>query len=376
MAAKAKKKEEEDKLPFDQQLTELYFKANKKFHYNYEEFRGDYKVSTGSKIFDDITGGGFGSGLFRFVGGTESGKTSEALELQQNFLETVSDSKGIYVKAEGRLSDGVKERTRLKFVHDPKDWTNGTTLVFECNIYETVFDWLRKLILENPEKKEGPPTRYHIIIDSMDGLLPTAALDKSTADAAKVAAGAVMTSDFLKRTNLSMAKKGHQCIIMAQNRATIQINQYAGVDKNKLGGASGGNAAVHFSDWIVEFLRPNQSDMILPKEGPISVTNRPIGRMAKVKIHKSTNDMSMITAAYPIKFGRKHGKSIWVEREIIDLLVQWGYFEKKGSWYNNNESLPFEMKAQGIDKLYGLLEKDEELTKELDIFCKENILNQ
>jgi RecA/RadA recombinase len=369
MSKAATKKETTDK-----DITEKFFKSNKEFHYNYEEFKGDYKVSTGSKIVDEITDGGFSSGLIRFVGPTESGKTAEALEIQGNFLQTVEGSKGIFIKAEGRLSEEMKERTKINFVHDPTEWEIGTTLVVESNVYEFVFDWIRAL-LQNAGK-----VRYNIIIDSMDGLIPKDALDKGTADAAKVAAGAVMTSDFLKRVNLAMAKRGHQCIMMGQVRAEIRASQYATKDKNKLGGASGGNAAVHYPDWVIEFLRPNQDDHILPsKDAQISASNKPIGRMAKIKIWKSTNETSMIPISYPIKFGRKNGTSIWVEREIVDLLLAWGFIEKKGSWFNSSDDLTEflgeEFKKQGLDNIYGALEQDKDLTKKLNSFCDREIFN-
>lgn len=372
--AKTKNNETEEKLPEDQALTKKWLDSNKEFHYNYEEFQGNYKVSSGSKILDTVIGGGFSSGLIRFVGPTESGKTAEALMVQKNFLESIPESKGIFIKAEGRLSDDMKERAGINFVHRAEDWVNGTSLVVECNIYEVIFDWLRSLILTKGK------TKYSIIIDSMDGLIPKDALDKTTADAPKVAAGAVMTSDFLKRTNLGLSKRGHQCIMMGQVRAEIRASQYAKVDKNKLGGASGGNAAVHFPDWVFEFLRPRQEDFILPKDGEISSSNKPIGRMAKLKIWKSTNDTTMVSVSYPIKFGRTNGRSIWKEREIIDLLVQWEFFQKKASWFNSDEKLTEflgeEIKIQGMNGLYGLLENDQELSNKLEKFCDEHILGQ
>lgn len=360
----------------DKDRTKQFFNASKDYHYNYEEFKGDYKVSTGSKIFDEITGGGFSSGLIRFVGPTEAGKTAEALEIQGNFLNTVEDSKGVFIKAEGRLSESMKERTKIKkFVYDPDEWEVGTCLVFECNVYEVVFDWLRDLIKN--EKK----FRYNIIIDSMDGLIPKDALEKGTADAAKVAAGAVMTSDFLKRTNLGLSKRGHQCIMMGQVRTEIRASQYAAKDRNKLGGASGGNAAVHFPDWVIEFMRPNNDDLILLDDKlNVSSTNRPIGRMAKLKIWKSTNETTMIPVSYPIKFGRKNGSSIWREREIIELLLGWGFLIKKGSWFYSDEGLTEflskEIKIQGLTKLYKLVEEDSDLLNNLEEFCETEIFDK
>lgn len=364
------KEEEKD---FGKAMTEKYFESNKEHHFNFEEFRGDYKVSSGSKILDSYIAGGFGSGLLRFVGPTEAGKTAESLVIQKNFLDTVGESKGIYVKAEGRLSEKMRERSGIKFVTDPKEWELGTTLIFECNIYEVVFDWLRELIKN--EKK----IRYHIVIDSMDGLIPESALKKSTADAAKIAAGATMTSDFLKRTNLGLAKRGHQCIMMGQVRAEIK-DQYAPKDRNKLGGASGGNAAVHFPDWVFEFMRPSQKgDWILPDpEKPPGVDNKPLGRMAKVKFWKSTNDTTGMVISYPIRFGRSGKASIWTEREIVDLLLSWGFIKKKASWLSFDEELAGEVgefKIQGMDALYAHLEKEQDLVKKLDKFVSDNILD-
>ena len=79
-----------------------FLKQNEEHHYNFEE-EIDYKVSSGSLKVDFELNGGFGPGLHRFIGMNEGGKTSEALEVMKNFLK-VPNSKGVYVKAEGRLA--------------------------------------------------------------------------------------------------------------------------------------------------------------------------------------------------------------------------------------------------------------------------------
>ena len=283
-------------------------------------------------------------------------------------------SKAIFVKAEGRLSDEMKARTDVKFVFTAEEWEIGTCFVFECNIYEVVFDLLRLLILDKENK-----IRYHIIIDSMDGLLPETALGKTTGQAAQVAAGAVMTSDFLKRTNLGLAKRGHMCIMMAQIRTEIRADQYTPKDKNKLGGASGGNAAVHMPDWVFEFLRPKTDDFILLKDDAISVSNKPIGRVVNLKIWKSTNETTMIPVSYPIRFGRKLRSAIWVEREVIEILIQWGFIIKKGSWFNFDEELTAvmgEFKIQGLQKLYDYVEVNGEFFGKLLKFADEKVFSK
>ena len=357
-----------------------FMKANKDYHFNFEETAASYSVSTGSLILDNFIGGGLGAGLQRFTGCNEGGKTNEALQVMRNMLNSVDKTKGLYIKAEGRLSVEVQKRSGLNFVFHPDDWELGTCLVWECNIYDVVFDGLRSLLKNNPDKE-----RLCIVIDSMDGLLPKSDLEKSTSDAAKVAAGASLTSDFLKRVSLGMSKFGHMCIMVSQVRSTIKTNQYAPSDPNNQTNSSGGNAALHYPDWIINFEKRNQSDLIVqdPKAKP-SPENPIIGHYAKVHIQKSTNESTGMRVRYPIKHGRTDGKSIWIEREVIEMLLMWKYIEKAGSWfkidedvisYVSEQGLEIKEKYQGMNSLYDLLEGSAELTQALGCFIAENVLS-
>ena len=355
-----------------------FFKSNKEFHYNYEETAKPYLVSTGSLILDQFVGGGFGAGLQRFTGCNEGGKTNEALQVMKNMLETVEKTKGLYIKAEGRLSADIQKRSGLKFVTDPEDWELGNCLVWECNIYDVVFDGLRELLKNNPDKE-----KFCIVIDSMDSLLPKSDLEKTTSDAAKVAAGASLTSDFLKRVSLGMGKFGHMCIMISQVRSTIKTSQYAASDPNNQTNSSGGNAALHYPDWIINFERRNQSDLILQdQKARPSPENSIIGHYAKVHIQKSTNESTGMRIRYPIKHGRTDGKSIWIEREIIEMLLMWNFIEKAGSWFKIDDELikyladrgvEVQEKYQGMKSLYDLLENNEETAKGMHLFIAENI---
>jgi len=355
-----------------------FFKSNKDFHYNYEECADSYLVSTGSMILDQCMGGGLSSGLQRFIGCNEGGKTNEALHVMLNMLDTVENTKGLYIKAEGRLSKAIQERSGLNFVQDPEKWDIGTCLVWDCNIYDTVFDGLRELLRNNPDKE-----KFCIVIDSMDGLLPKSDLEKTTSDAAKVAAGASLTSDFLKRGSPGMGKFCHMCIKISQVRSTIKTSQYAASDPNNQTNSSGGNAALHYPDWIINFERRNQADLILQdQKARPSPENPIIGHYAKVHIQKSTNESTGMRIRYPIKHGRSDGKSIWIEREIIELLLMWNFIEKSASWFKFDEELikylddrgiELQEKYQGMKALYDLLENNEEVTKAMHLFIAENV---
>jgi len=364
-----------------QEFTKSFLKTHKEFHYNLDQQAEDYVVSSGSMILDSYLDGGFSAGVHRFVGANEGGKTNEALHVMLNMMKTVDNSKGIYIKAEGRLSKSIKERSGLTFVTDADEWVAGTCLVFECNVFDVVFDFLRGLLKNNPNRE-----RFGIVIDSMDGLLPQSELEKRTSDAAKVAAGALMTSDFLKRVSLGMSKFGHLLILISQIRAKVDINPYAKGDPNNQTNSSGGNAALHYPDWILEFQKQFKSDKILekPKE-QIGPNNKPYGHMAKVLICKSTNENTGNVVKYPIRYGRINGKSVWVEREIVDLLLMWDYMDKKGSWFTCDEEvvdflkkdgIECQSKFQGIASIQEYLEENSDVAESLKNFVKEKILSQ
>ena len=360
--------------------TEAFFKSNREYHYNLEETAEPYLVSSGSLILDHVLGGGLGSGLHRFIGANEGGKTNEALHVMHNMLKTVENSKGLFVMAEGRLSKEIKDRAGIKFVHSAADWVIGTCLVLECHIMDTMIDFLRGLVKNNTDKE-----KYCIVIDSMDGLITKEDLEKGSSDARKVAGGALMTSDFLKRISLGMSKFGHMCIMISQVRSTISTSMYAKQDPNNQTNSSGGNAILHYPDWILEFKKQNKSDKILekPKE-QIHADNKIYGHNAKVAILKSTNESTGRLVFYPIKHGRKNGRSIWVEREVVDMLLMWGYLDKSGAWikvddkvksYLQDNNIEIKDSYQGINAVYELLESDEKITSLLVDFVKENILS-
>jgi len=386
MAAKKKNTGEEDqdkkKVLGSTEFAEQFFNTRRTELYNLEEESDEYLVSTGSLILDHKIGGGLGAGVQRFVGVTEGGKSSAALEVMKNMLNSIPNSKGLYVKAEGRLSKNVQNRSGVRFTKNAQEWTLGTCLIFESNIFDTVFDFIRGMLRNNPNKE-----KYCIIIDSMDGLISLGDIEKTSGEAAKVAAGAVMSSDFLKRVSLGMSKFGHMCIMTSQQRAKVSIGDYVKQDTNNITQSSGGNAQMHFPDWIFEFQRAFKADKIVDKpDEPIGPNNKLYGHIAKVLICKSTNETTGETVRYPIKYGRTDGTSIWIEREVVDLLLMWGLFEKGGAgWFTadtellehvKSQGLEMPEKIQGIKNIYALLEENEDLFVCLRDYVKENFLKK
>ena len=273
--------------PLDQ--IQAYLEQNKGDHYNFEEDRV-YSVSSGSLLLDIELGGGIKPGVVRATGVTEGGKTSCGLAFARNFLK-MDNSMVIYIKAEGRLSDDFIERMGIDI--DPKKWQ-----VIKSNVYETVINLMRQMVKNNPTD-----ARYMFIIDSMDALIPKGDLEKGSEEALKVGAGALLSSDFLRRMALALATRGHICYMVSQVRSTIKINPYE-KSSPQVTNASGGNAALHYSDWILEFQPRYVKDLISTQP---SGKGDMLGHWCKVIFRKTPNEKTGVSVRYPIKYGRTDG---------------------------------------------------------------------
>lgn len=342
-----------------------FLKQNEEHHYNFEE-EIDYKISSGSLKVDFELNGGLGPGLHRFCGMNEGGKSSEALEVMKNFLKE-PNSRGVYIKAEGRLSKEMKERCGVNFSTNEEEWENGNCFIFDCNIYETVLDLMRVLIARNPSE-----TRYCFILDSLDGLIMKDDLKKSFEDSHKVAGGALLGAKFMQKMSIALAKRGHMAIFISQVRADIKLDPYSKAPIRQTS-ATGGNALLHFANYILEFEPRFKKDLILENQTqPVDKDKNPIlGHMVKMTVKKSPNEKTNYTLEYPVKYGRTGGNSIWVEREVIDMLYIWGYITRKGAWINleadfqsmlESNSLELPPKIQGEKNLFQALESNPKLT--------------
>ena len=354
-----KKKENTENVEGNSSLEQIqaYLEENKADHYNFEEER-DYTVSSGSLKLDIEMGGGIKPGVIRASGVTEGGKTSCALSFATNF-QKMDNSMIVYIKSEGRLSDEMVKRSGV-------DTSDKKWFVYKCNIFESVIDLLRRLVHDNPDD-----TRYMFIIDSMDALMPRNDLQKGSDEAVKVAGGSLLTSDFLKRMALSFASKGHVCYMISQVRSTIKLNPYEKGDP-QITNASGGNAALHYSDWILEFQPRYNKDIISTQPNG---KGEHLGHWCKIIFRKSANEKTGTEVKYPIRYGRVDGKSIWAEYEVVEMMLMWDMAKAKGAWVtiedetieDVKENLDFELKKQhqGIDKLRIYFEENPKIGKYL-----------
>lgn len=332
-----------------------YLKQNKDYHYNFEQ-EHDYTVSSGSLLLDVEMGGGIKPGVVRATGVTEGGKTSCGLAFARNFQE-IADAMVIYIKSEGRLSEDMVKRSGVQ-TRDDK-W-----FIFKSNVYETAIDFMRELVKNNPDGK-----KYMFIVDSMDALVPKGDLNKSSDDALKVAGGSLLSSDFLRKMALGLATRGHICYMISQVRSSVKINPYEKGDP-KVTNASGGNAILHYSDWILEFQPRWSKDSIMSTD-----KKEKLGHHCKVVFRKSPNEKTGVEVKYPIRYGREDGKSIWVEYEIVDMLLSWTLAVAKGAWITVSDDLIDEVKKEtkkempkqhhGMDRFYQYFEENKEVSQYL-----------
>ncbi len=365
----------------ESQLTK-FLDANKTEHFNYVEDT-TYAVSTGSLCLD-VELGLFGPSLVRLVGPSASGKTSFSFGVTKEFFATVPNSRAVYIKAEGKLSAELQERTGLTFVTDPSQWRDKTVFVFETNVYEVVISLIRDLITNNPNGH-----RYVFILDSMDGLILREDAVKTVDQNVRVAGAPKITKEFLQKISVAMTKRGHLCFFLGQVSAEIKLDPYAKGTPRQVGGA-GGNAVQHFASHVLQFENWYEGDLILekPDERINRLTNKALGHLCKIKIVKTDREKRYVTVEIPIKHNQTGGGSIWREREIADAMLMWklvsktdpakvkegvAVVEKKGgSWLYiaphlaaelaNKDIPPLPEKVQGLNQLYDLLQTRQDVS--------------
>jgi len=317
-------------------LLQGFLKETKADHLNFEK-QVSWTVSTGSLLFDSAQGGGFGPGAYKVCGASSAGKTHLSLGCIKNGLETVPKSKGFWIVPEGRLDEKVKARTALKFVYSAEEWDYGTCFVFETNVFEVAFDAIHRLTKENPDKNV-----YFMGIDSIDCLIRKDDIEKSVGEGEKVAAAGTLSSNLFKKINLRLNKLGHCLFVLDQVRAHPKINQYEAANPNDSVGKGGANATIHAANQVWS-LRGRSKSKNIEEKGKI------IGHYCCIDVSKGLDEKIDVRVEYPVRHRMKGGKSVWLEKEIADLLIQWELVEKRGSWLSFSPDLLADLKTGGFD---------------------------
>jgi len=337
-------------------------------HYN-DIVPKEIPISTGSLILDSQLKVRSGQ-VIRLVGkGAELGKSSQALVFAQNYMETMTNARTLYVKAEGRLSKELQYRSGLTFVNTIDEWVTGSVFVLASNVADDIFDLIKDLLKKAYEAGE------HIcfIIDSVDGLiLKDDYQTKGIGTGGMVAGVPKITKLFFRHCALPINHYDSLCLMTGQYAAQISIER--GPSAPNQGSSSGGSSQQHQADYVFDYQGIRQGDLILEdpnNKTPDPEKNKILGKVARITLRKSASDVTGNTFEIAIRKSSetiRGKKQIWVEKEIADIMVSFQMLTKGGSWLTFSPEILEEVKTagleipekvQGINNLYSLIEENE-----------------
>lgn len=346
--AKGKKTEEQEEKLSTKDVFASILEDTKGDHYN-NVVSKNYPISSGSLILDSQIKVRSGQVLRLAAAGPETGKSSQAMVYADNFMKTVPRSKTILIKAEGRCSKEFQDRTGLKYVHTAEEWDYGTVFIWSVNYFETIASTLETLLKTMHEADE----RLCICWDSLDGTILKADATKDVwggQESPKVAGVPLLTKLLFKRFALPVSHYDALMIVITQYSAAIKLDPYApGVNRQVEG--SGGSSIGHQSDYVLYYHPRYQGDYILekPDEKPDPVKNKVLGVFASIEVKKSASDVTGCgRIRIPIRKQRV-GSAIWVEKEVVDMSLQFNHLTRKGAWCSFSPEFIEMAKKDGVE---------------------------
>ena len=328
----AKEKKSEENIDSIKVAATNFFKSNKADIYTEDRVNEPFFVSTGVIGLDSMLGGGVPSGILcRLLGPPTTGKSSEGLLIIKNFLAVRKKSRGLVIPTEARLTEKIKSRSGVKFVHSPEEWENGTCLILPMNIYEKIANFIWTLVKTNELKDVKDQENFIIMIDCMDYLTLGDDMTKELGKSNKVAGPQYLTKMMWSKIALPFNAGQHIFLATSQQSAAPKIDPYA-KDPLRQGGSSGGTNVQYQASLVLDFSLRYEGDYILTDadEKYDEKKNPKIGHIVKGMVRKSDNEKYDTRFEYAVKYGRTDGNSIWVEKDVLDQMITWELLKREG----------------------------------------------
>jgi hypothetical protein len=189
-----------------------------------------------------------------------------------------------------------------------------------------------------------------IIIDSLDGLILKKDLEVKGVDGNQMVAGVPkLTKLLFRHLALPIAHYDILLLITGQYSADIKLDPYS-PSIPRMGETGGGSSVPHQCDYVLQYLPRYQGDYILekPDEKPDIIKNKILGVYATVEVKKSATDVTGTKIRIPIRKGRV-GSAIWVEKEVVDMALQFNHLTRKGAWCSFSPEFIEMAKKDGIE---------------------------
>lgn len=187
-----------------------------------------------------------------------------------------------------------------------------------------------------------------VIIDSVAALTPQAEVEGEMGDAHVGLLPRLMSKALRKLSGVT--NKSKTCVIF-----TNQIRQKIGIMFGNPDTTPGGLALKFHASVRLEIRRATQI-----KEGQDVLGNRVLVKVVKNKVAPPFRE-----AEFDITFG----KGVSKEGNLLDIAVEAGYIQKRGSWFSYND----ERIGQGRNNVKTYLEQNSEIADELEKKIRENL---
>ncbi len=319
----------EQKLP--PEVQKVINDINKKFGDNAvrlgvsEQRMTTKRIPTGSTTLDIALGGGIPEGRFIEISGNESStKTTQTCHIIREaqklgyvvaFFDVEGTSDTAYFKQLGVNTDSL-------IYSRPDSMEEATEALLQL-------------------QKSGYVNFG--VIDSIASMIPNKEAESRMDETVRMGIPQQLLGEFLRKwqaNNNRLEREGKTPFtLIGINQLREKINSYGDPEYSP-----GGNAKKFFSSINLRFRR---GDWIIEGKGE---DRQVVGQVVKFKIEKNKTYKRMQTGEFDFYFADNNAgvRSLFNDnfKEIVMLAVEWGIVERRGAWFNYNES-----KYQGLDAL-------------------------